>query len=210
MIKILLVDDHALVRQGLVKLLRDEIDIEVIAEADSYRQVFMVMKTLSPDVIVLDISMPGKDGLELLKELKQYYPQIRVLILSMHPEDRFAVRAIKAGAVGYLTKESASTDLVNAIRVVHTHGKHITPSLTDRLLNSFDNSQNKPEHERLSDRELQVLNLIAKGSKIKAIADELSLSPATIATYRVRVLEKMNLKSNVDLANYATRHNLVD
>lgn len=206
----MLVDDHSLVRQGLVKLLKDESDIEVVGEADSYQKVLTLMKELRPDIILLDISMPGKDGLELLKELKHSYPQIRVVMLSMHPEDRFAVRAIKAGAVGYLTKESVANELVTAIRTVHARGKHITPSLTELLLNSFENSYNKPDHENLSDRELQVLNMIAKGFKIKEIADELSLSPATVATYRIRVLEKMNLKSNVDLANYALRHNLID
>lgn len=210
MIKVLLVDDHSLVRQGLVKILNEEGDMDVVGEANGYQQVFSYMKTLKPDIILLDISMPGKDGLELLKELKHNYPQVKVLMLSMHPEDRFAVRAIKAGAVGYLTKESAANELVDAIRTVYSHGKYITPSLTELLLNSFEHSQNKPEHENLSDRELQVLNMIAKGLKIKEIADQLSLSPATVATYRVRVLEKMNLKSNVDLANYALRHNLID
>ena len=209
-LKVLLVDDHSLVRQGLVKLLREEKDITVVAEADSYQKVFSLMKVMMPDIVVLDISMPGKDGLELLKDLKHSYPQVRVLMLSMHPEDRFAVRAIKAGAVGYLTKESASSELVTAIRAIHGNGKHITPSITELLLNSFENSQNKPEHENLSDRELQVLTKIAKGLKIKEIADVLSLSPATVATYRVRVLEKMKLKSNVDLASYALRHNIID
>jgi len=128
----------------------------------------------------------------------------------MHPEDRFAVRAIKAGASGYVTKESASEELVRAIRQVFNGGKFITPSLTEKLVNYFEILGNKPEHEKLSDRELQIMNMIASGKKVKEIADELSLSPATIATYRARVLEKMNLKSNVELANYALRHNLVD
>jgi two-component system, NarL family, invasion response regulator UvrY len=210
MIKVLLVDDHSLVRDGLVKILKEENDIEVIGEADGYQQAFMLMKSTRPDIVILDISMPGKDGLELLKELRHSYPQVRVLMLSMHPEDRFAVRAIKAGAVGYLTKDSASTALVTAIREVYDRGKYITPSLTELLLSSFDNTESRPEHENLSDRELQVLSMIARGFKIKEIADQLALSPATIATYRVRVLEKMNLKSNVDLANYALRHNLID
>jgi two-component system invasion response regulator UvrY len=188
MIKITIVDDHSIVRSGLVKILKEESDMMILAETSGYAELFASLKVAKPDIILLDISIPGKNGLEILKEVKQYYQSVKVLMLSMHPEDRFAVRAIKAGASGYVTKESASEELVNYFEILG----------------------NKPEHEKLSDRELQIMNMIASGKKVKEIADELSLSPATIATYRARVLEKMNLKSNVELANYALRHNLVD
>ena len=210
MIKITIVDDHSIVRSGLVKILKEESDMMILAETSGYAELFASLKNSRPDIILLDISIPGKNGLEILKEVKQYYPAVKVLMLSMHPEDRFAVRAIKAGASGYVTKESASEELVRAIRQVYNGGKFITPSLTEKLVNYFEILGNKPEHEKLSDRELQIMNMIASGKKVKEIADELSLSPATIATYRARVLEKMNLKSNVELANYALRHNLVD
>jgi two-component system invasion response regulator UvrY len=198
------------VRSGLVKILKEESDMMILAETSGYAELFASLKVAKPDIILLDISIPGKNGLEILKEVKQYYQSVKVLMLSMHPEDRFAVRAIKAGASGYVTKESASEELVRAIRQVYNGGKFITPSLTEKLVNYFEILGNKPEHEKLSDRELQIMNMIASGKKVKEIADELSLSPATIATYRARVLEKMNLKSNVELANYALRHNLVD
>jgi two-component system invasion response regulator UvrY len=210
MIKITIVDDHSIVRSGLVKILKEESDMMILAETSGYAELFASLKVAKPDIILLDISIPGKNGLEILKEVKQYYQSVKVLMLSMHPEDRFAVRAIKAGASGYVTKESASEELVRAIRQVYNGGKFITPSLTEKLVNYFEILGNKPEHEKLSDRELQIMNMIASGKKVKEIADELSLSPATIATYRARVLEKMNLKSNVELANYALRHNLVD
>jgi len=210
MIKITIVDDHSIVRSGLVKILKEESDMMILAETSGYAELFASLKVAKPDIILLDISIPGKNGLEILKEVKQYYQSVKVLMLSMHPEDRFAVRAIKAGASGYVTKESASEELVRAIRQVYNGGKFITPSLTEKLVNYFEILANKPEHEKLSDRELQIMNMIASGKKVKEIADELSLSPATIATYRARVLEKMNLKSNVELANYALRHNLVD
>jgi DNA-binding NarL/FixJ family response regulator len=193
-----------------VKILKEESDMMILAETSGYAELFASLKVAKPDIILLDISIPGKNGLEILKEVKQYYQSVKVLMLSMHPEDRFAVRAIKAGASGYVTKESASEELVRAIRQVYNGGKFITPSLTEKLVNYFEILGNKPEHEKLSDRELQIMNMIASGKKVKEIADELSLSPATIATYRARVLEKMNLKSNVELANYALRHNLVD
>jgi two-component system invasion response regulator UvrY len=210
MIRITIVDDHSIVRSGLVKILREESDMMILAETSGYAELFASLNVDCPDIILLDISLPGKNGLEILKEVKQHYPSVKVLMLSMHPEDRFAVRAIKAGASGYVTKESASDELVRAIRLVHGGGKFITPSLTEKLVNYFEIVGNKPEHEKLSDRELQIMNMIACGKKVREIADELSLSPATIATYRARVLEKMKLRSNVELANYAMRNNLVD
>lgn len=210
MIRVIIVDDHSMVRSGLMKILKEESDIEVIGEADSHVQLFQLLKLVQPDLILLDISMPGKNGLEIAKELKQFYPSIRTLMLSMHPEDRFSVRAIKAGAVGYVTKESAAIELVKAIRHTHENGKFITATVAEKLADSFELESNKLAHERLSDREFQVLSMIASGKSVKDIADELSLSPTTIATYRARVLEKMQLKSNVDMTGYALRHNLIE
>jgi two-component system, NarL family, invasion response regulator UvrY len=210
MIRVAVVDDHSMVRSGLVKILKEEPDMEVIAEAEGYVPLFNSLKSAQPDVVLLDISMPGKNGLEIVKELKQTYPAIKTLMLSMHPEERFSVRAIKSGACGYVTKESASDELVKAIRQVYSGGKFITPSVAEKLANSFELESNKPSHERLSDREFQILGLIASGKKIKTIAEELSLSPATVATYRARILEKMQLKSNVELTSYVLRNNLIE
>lgn len=210
MIRTLIVDDHSMVRSGLVKILKEENDIEVLAEADGYPQLLNCLKTVFPDIILMDISMPGKNGLEIVKELKQTNPEIKTLVLSMHPEERFSVRAIKAGALGYVSKESAADELVRAIRQVYNGGKYITPIVAEQLANSYELESNKLPHERLSDREFQILRMIASGKKIKEIASELSISPATVATYRARVLEKIQLKSNVEITSYALRNNLVE
>lgn len=210
MIKVIVVDDHSMVRSGLMKILREETDIEVIGEADGYGQLFQHLKLQLPDIVLLDISMPGKSGLEIVRELKQAHPSIRTLMLSMHPEDRFSVRAIKAGACGYITKESAADELVMAVRQTYQRGKFITATVADKLADSLEAEDDKLPHERLSDREFQVLVLIASGASVKKIASDLSLSPTTIATYRARILEKTQLKSNVDLTTYALRHNLIE
>lgn len=210
MIKIAIVDDHSIVRSGLVKILREEPDMEVVLEADGYNQLIEKLKKNRPDIALLDISMPGKNGLEILKELRQYYPEIKSLMLSMHPEDRFSVRAIKAGASGYLTKESLADDLVNAIRKVYNGGKFITETVAEMLADTFETEGNKAAHERLSDREFQILCMITSGKRVKEIAAELFLSPATVATYRTRILDKMQMKSNVELTNYVLRHNLIE
>jgi len=210
MIKTVIVDDHTMVRAGLIKILKEESDIEVLAEADGYLQLVNCLKSVSPDVVLMDISMPGKNGLEIVKELKQTNPEIKSLILSMHPEERFSVRAIKAGALGYVSKESAADELVRAIRQVYSGGKYITPIVAEKLADSFELESNKLAHERLSDREFQILSMIASGKKIKEIASELSISPATVATYRARVLEKMQLKSSVEITSYALRNNLIE
>lgn len=209
-IRVAIVDDHALVRAGLMNILKEEPDIEVVAEADGYSQLLKALEDISPDIIVLDISMPGKSGLDILKELRQTNPEIKILILSMHPEDRFSVRMMKAGAAGYLTKECPAQDVVNAIRQISTHGKFISLTVAERLLSSFKLDCDKLPHEALSDREFQVMCMIASGIKVKEIATRLSLSPATIATYRARVMEKMQLKSNVEFSNYLLRNNLIE
>jgi DNA-binding NarL/FixJ family response regulator len=210
MIKILIADDHSIVRSGLKKILKEENDIEIAGEASNYQEVLSMLRTISPDIILLDISMPGRSGLDILKEIKSLYKKIKVLILSMHPEDRFAVRAIKLGAAGYVSKESASQELVDAIRRVYNGNKYISNTLAEKLANSVDDENGKLPHENLSDREFQVLCMIASAKSIKEIAGELSLSPATIASFRGRVLVKLQLKSNVELTSYALRNQLID
>jgi DNA-binding NarL/FixJ family response regulator len=162
------------------------------------------------EVAVLDYNMPGKNGLELIKELRQRYPGRAVLILSMYPEDRYAVRALKAGAAGYLTKESAPDELVSAIRKVAGGGRYVTPTLGEKLALELEDNRGKPLHETLSDREYQVMWMIASGKTVRQIADELFLSPNTVSTHRTRILRKMNMKSNAELMHYAIAHHLVD
>jgi two-component system, NarL family, invasion response regulator UvrY len=200
MIKVGIVDDHSIVRSGLRKIIDERTDMEVLCEANGYSQLFEQLKSMRPDVILLDISMPERSGLEVLKELKQLYSSVRILVLSMYPENQFSVRTIKAGASGYITKESATELLVTAIRQIHSGRRFISPTVAEHMVNSLENAENESDHERLSAREFQILRMIAAGKK----------SPATIATYRARIMEKMNLKSNVELANYVVRHNLVE
>jgi len=210
MIKVIIVDDHTLLRKGLVKILTEEQDIKVIGDANGYHELLEYLTREEPDVILMDISMEGKNGMEILKELKKSYPKVRVIMLSMHPEDRFSVRAIKAGASGYITKEAPTGQLVSAIRKVNSGGKYITPDVAELLANSFENHNDLPIHELLSDREFQILRLITSGKKVKEIAKDLFISPSTVATYRYRILHKTFMKSNVELTNYALRHNLLD
>jgi len=208
-IKVLIADDHVVVREGLAQLLSKTDDIIVACEAGSGQQVLEKVANDDLDIVLLDISMPGKPSLETLKEIKLNYPKLPVLVLSMYSEDRFAVRYLKAGASGYLTKESAGDQLVQAIRKVHDGFKFISPQLTEKLAFSvFDTD--KPPHETLSDREFQVMCLLASGKTVSEIAKELCVSPNTISTHRVRILEKMNIKNNAQLTLYALQNGLVD
>jgi two-component system invasion response regulator UvrY len=209
-LKVLIADDHALIREGLKKILQSAHDISDIREAQNAREVIEEVKKEDLDVVVLDISLPGKSGLELLKDLKQYYPKLPVLILSMHPEDRFAVRALKAGAAGYVTKESAVEELIKAIRKVVQGRKYVSPALAEKLAFDLEADTGRPPHESLSDREYQVLCLIASGKTVREIAGELFLSMSTVNTYRSRILEKMNMKTDADLIRYAVQNHLID
>jgi two-component system invasion response regulator UvrY len=210
MIKILIADDHAIVRRGLRQILADTPDVALVGEAQNAQQVLDLARVQDWDVVVLDISMPGRGGLEVLKELKREYPKLPVLILSMHPEDQYAVRALKAGAAGYLTKESAPEDLLTAIRKALQGGKFVSAALAEKLAAHLATDADQLPHERLSDREYQVLRLIASGKTVGEIAEELALSVKTISTYRARMLEKMSLKSNAELIHYAVQQGLVD
>lgn len=212
MIQIIITDDHPLVREGLKNVVtQDTLDIKVVGEASSGGELMKLLNKKVPELLILDITMPDKSGLDVLKEVKQLYPKLSVLILSMHPEDRFAIRAIKAGAAGYLTKSSISDELVAAIRtIVQKNRRYISMDLAEQLALQLDNNFKKYPHEALSDREYQILCLIASGKKVREIADELSLSIQTIHTYRSRLKEKLNLDSNVEFTRYAMQNDLID
>ena len=208
MIKILIADDHTVVRQGLRQILQEEYTLAEFGEAINGNDALEKARNETWNVIILDITLPGRNGLEVLKQLRIESIKIPVLILSMHSEDQYAVRLLKAGASGYLTKESASDELVVAINRVISGRKYITESLAEKLASSLDYDTDKPLHELISDREFQVLCLIASGKTVSEIASELCLSVPTISTYRTRILEKMNMKSNAELTHYAIRQGL--
>ena len=210
MISVFITDDHSLIREGFKKLLKDEIDIKVAGEAGNAKDAMDFLLKNNVDVLILDINLPDKSGLDLLKELKEFKPDLRVLILSMHPEDRFAMRVLRAGAYGYVTKESAGDELVKAIRKVHSGGKYVSATLAEKLVFEIQSGGDKPVHEILSDREFQVFQMIASGKTLAEIADGLSLAVTTVSTYRARILEKLNLHSNAELIHYAITNNLLD
>jgi len=208
-IKILIADDHEVVRQGLKAILSEHSDLNVVEEAENGNEVLKIVEKNKVDVILLDFDMPEKNGLDTLIELKTLYPKLPVIILSIFPEDHYGTRFLKAGASGYLGKASASDQLVDAIRKVANGGKYISPALTDKLVSDLNKDTEKPLHETLTDREFQVLCLLAKGKKLKGIADELYLSINTISTYRSRILHKMQMESNADLIHYAIKNGMV-
>jgi DNA-binding NarL/FixJ family response regulator len=210
MIKILIVDDHAIVREGLNRIIAAEKDMQVAGMAKDGNEVIRVMLESDIDVVVLDISMPGKSGLDLIKDVKQVQPMVKILMLSMYPEERFAMRSIKAGASGYLTKEMAPEEIVNAIRTIYSGRKYITPALADIIAEELQNPSEKVPHELLSDREFEVLCMLAIGKPVVEIAASLSLSESTVSTYRMRILQKMGLKTNSDLIHYGIEHGLVE
>lgn len=210
MINILIADDHAIVREGLKQILSEEDDILVTGEAGDAAELFQLLQYNSYDLIVLDINMPGKTGLEALKEIKLMYHGLPVLILSMYSEDQYGLRAIKAGASGYLKKVSAPDELVKAIKKIIGGGKYISASLAESLADNFGMDYRSAPHETLSDREYDVLCKIAAGQTADSIAEELSISVHTVYSYRNRILEKMNMKSNVELTRYAIKNKLLE
>ena len=209
MIRVLIADDHTLFREGLKKIIAGTSDIVVAGEASNGNEVLARLKDERYDVLVLDIAMPGKDGLDVLKETRARYQGLPVLMLSMFPEEQFATRVLKAGASGYLTKESVPEVLIMAIRKVARGEKYVSESLAEKLVSGLSDDARKSPHERLSDREYQILCLIASGKRMKEIASQLSLSPTTISTYRSRILEKMGMASNAELTLYASRNHLL-
>ena len=209
MIRVLIADDHAIVRRGLIQILAEHADMSVVGEAQNAQELFALARAQAWDTAILDVSMPGRGGLDILKELKSEFPTRPVLILSVHPEDQYAVRALKAGAAGYLSKDSAPTELVSAIRKAMRGGKYVSPALAEKLAFKLTPDADRLPHETLSDREFQVLCAIASGHTVGEIAEQMSLSVKTISTYRPRLLEKMNLKNNAELTHYAIQQGLV-
>ncbi len=209
MIRLLVVDDHAVVRSGIRHMVQEMPDIEVVAEAGSGAEALGKAGSVDVDVILLDISMPGRGGLEILKELRQRDPKTPVLILSMYPEEQYAVRALRSGAAGYLTKESAPEELVLAIRKVAAGGKYVSATMGERLATTIASPVGGLIHEQLSDREYQIMCMMASGRTQTQIAEELSLSVKTISTYRARILTKTGLKSNAEITRYAIENRLV-
>lgn len=208
-IKILIADDHEVVRQGLKTILSEHLDLKVIAEAENGNDVLKIANKSKLDVVLLDYDMPEKNGLDTLMELKALHPKLPVIILSMFPEDHYGTRFLKAGASGYLGKASASDQLVVAIRKVASGGKYISPNLTDKLVTDLHKDSKQALHETLTDREFQVLCLIAGGKKLKEIGTELCLSINTISTYRARILQKMDMDNNADIIHYAIENGLI-
>lgn len=210
MINIMLVDDHAVVRRGLKQIIEDNPGFVVADEASSGYELLDKVKINRYDVVLLDISMPGKDGLDTLKELKQIVPELPVLVFTMFPEEQYAVRLLKAGASGYLNKECEPAELIKAIERVTKGRKYVSPFLAELLANNLDSGGEQPMHEVLSDREFQVMCMIASGKTPTQIAAELALSINTISTYRIRILEKMKMKSNAEITHYAIKNRLVE
>lgn len=210
MIKVLIADDHALIRKGLKQLLDDTDDMRMTGEAENGMQAIRMVDESAFDVVLLDISMPDKHGIDVLKQLKANHPQLPVLMLSMHPEEQYALRSMKAGAAGYLNKQSAPVQLVTAIRQVASGKKYISTELAEQLANGLSQGYQELLHQTLSNREYQTLCLMASGKKLSEMADIMSLSPKTVSVYRSRLLEKMKLKNNAEAIHYAISNHLIE
>lgn len=210
MIRILIVDDHILIREGLKKILLATDDIEIVGELGEGEAVIGFLKDTHCDLVILDVNLPGINGLDVLKEIKAAGVDIRVLMLSIFPEEHFAVRAIKAGAMGYLTKDSAPEELIGAIRKIMNGNRYITETIAESLTAVIDSNQGKGSHNILSDRELQVLLAVGRGVSLREISEELELSQSTVHTYKKRIQQKLNLDSTAQLIRYVISHNLSD
>ncbi len=209
-IRVLIADDHAIVRQGLRQILSETDDLLVAGEAGDGVDAMHLARAQPWDVVLLDVSMPNRNGIDTLKMLKKEFPRLPVLILSMHPEEQYAVRALKSGASGYVTKQSAPEQLVTAIRQVASGHKYVSPSLAMKLADVIAENNDRPAHETLSDREYQILCLIATGRPLTQIAEELNISVKTVSEYRKRMLDKMRMESNAELIHYGLKHGLVE
>ena len=210
MIKVLIADDHAILRRGLREILMRELEGVVCGEAENAQQVLAQVQNRNWDLVILDIAMPGRSGVDVLKDLKKMQPKLPVLVLSMHPEDQYGKRVLKAGACGYMNKESAPEELIMAVRKLLGGGRYVSPALAERLALELGANAESAVHETLSDREFEVLRMIALGKTISQIAEELHLSVTTVSTYRARILEKMNMATTAELMHYALRNHLVD
>ena len=208
MIRVIVVDDHHLIRRGLMQYIERTDDIEVIAEATNGEELLHLEALKSCDVILLDIGLPDKNGIELIKEIKNYYSDMHILILSMHPEERYAVRALENGASGYITKGSTPEELEKAIRKVAAGDRYISEALAERFASELLEKQTTLPHSRLSDREFLILTRLGSGDAVKSIAGSLNISVSTVHTYKQRIMEKLKLKNNADLIHYVDTHNL--
>ena len=208
-IRIFIADDHPIVRQGLRRIVEEDPGMAIAGEAGDAAAVLAALQSTAADLVLLDVSMPGAPFLETLKELRTRHPTVRVLALSVHPEDQWAVRALRAGASGYLTKDHSPDQLLEAIRRVYRGGKYVSPTLAERLAEQLDGGGERAPHELLSDREFEVMRRLGNGLTITQIASELALSAKTVSTYRARILEKMAVESNADLVRYAARYGLI-
>lgn len=210
MINAIICDDHKIVREGLSKIFSSFPDINIMADdIASGEELLQRLRKVQPDIIVLDVSLPGRSGLEVLKQVKIFYPEIKVLVLSMYPEDQFAIRMLKAGASGYLHKDSAPELLIEAIRTIHEGGEYLSPQITKLLYREMNNKNQDLPHKLLSDREFEVFLAIGEGKPNNQIASQLSLSAKTISTYRSRILSKMNMENNSEMIKYILLHNLL-
>lgn len=209
MIRVVIADDHQMFRDGLRGVLEDEPFIELVGEAADTREALDVVRRSRPDVLLLDVSMPGRDGLEIVQEAKERVPELRVLMLTARPEDHYAIRCLKNGADGYLTKTNAIDHLLEAIRKIHGGGKYISAELAERLAFNLQADFDQAPHERLSDREFQVMRMLASGQTVTEIAGELCLSVKTISTYRSRILEKMDFGNNAQITQYCLTEELI-
>lgn len=210
MLRIMIADDHQLIREGLKESLKTESEFHIVAEAKDGQEVLDLAERVPLDIIVMDLSMPVLNGFEVLGELKSKHKKMPILVLSMHNDSHYAIRSIRSGASGYMTKESPTEELVYAIRKVAEGGKYITPVLADKIAEEIINPTGRPLHDSLSNREYQILCMIASGQSVKDIAEELYLSFHTINTYRNRIVEKMNMKSNIELTHYALKYHLIE
>ncbi len=210
MINVVICDDHKIVREGLSKIIANFPDIQIIADdIASGEELLQRLRKEQPDIIILDVSLPGRSGLEVLKQVKIFYPDIKVLVLSMYPEDQFAIRMLKAGASGYLHKDSAPEVLIDAIRTIQNGGEYLSPQITKLLYREMNNKNQELPHLTLSDREYEVFLSIGEGKANNQIANQLSLSAKTISTYRSRILTKLNMDNNSDIIKYMLLHNLI-
>jgi DNA-binding NarL/FixJ family response regulator len=210
MIRIVIVDDHSIVRKGLISMFSDTGDIVCVAETRDGPEAMRALRQVECDAVVLDVSLPGKHGIEVLKQIKKEWPRLPVLMLSSHPEDQYAIRAMRAGASGYMNKSAAAEDLNSALRLVAAGRRYITPELAEQLADRVENPSDAPLHEKLSDREFQTLRMIGSGLSSTQIAERLFLSVKTVSVYRARLLEKLHLHTNAELTRYAIENDLAE
>lgn len=209
MLRVLIADDHPVVRQGVKQILTEELELQQFGEARNAKEVLENVSRKKWDILILDINLPDMNGLEILRQLKKVHPDLPVLVLTVFDEDQIAIRVLKAGASGFVTKETMPNELIAAVKKIHSGGRYVSPSLAEKLVFNIYSEDEKPVHHRLSNREYQVICLIAAGKSVKQIAEELYLSIQTIRTYRTRILEKMEMSTDADLIHYAIQHGLI-